>query len=433
MRMLIDGYSGRDNGIDWEQFSISADTSGASNCIGFSSTFERLMTVSTLSGKPHLTKPLCAILKHLLGNVPGDERRGIGNYFIKAGASFISVHAQKGESLGHLQEAAEVFGLLHTQLARHNPSPDNTYSVKALTDFVTRNLGSMDPKDLQPFLAYGSMFTHLHRQDHHQILLKKLVVYNHHEDGEFPNLPMNQALNSVFIGAMGKAAHRIDDMDLEPGQPFCDALLTLSDQLHKLDSAGCRIPGCQLIDLQVVSQTVTAMSKAFLLTEDQAQQKRYEQGVQALVNLTTKAPGTRLTVVGSAYAETAFTKKELTSRYTDGIVDRLIKEAQDRPVTGSPAIESAALRFNRQVYLELAFRAPKALKFDLESDSRKMQLRHLADLARDGLRTKEDFSPLGKAQKLWLATKSGDELTKMAILETHPELHKDAFIHDLGI
>lgn len=433
MRMLIDGYSGRDDGIDWEQFTISADSTGASNCIGFSSTFERLMTVSTLSARPHLTKSLCAVFKNLLGTVPGDERSGIGNYFIKAGASFIGVHAQKGETLGHLQEATEVFGLLHTQLARHNPNPEHTYNVKALTDFVTRNLDSIDPKDLQPFLSYGSMFTHLHQKDHHQILLKKVVIYEGSENGAFPSLPLNQALMSVYIGATSRAAWWVEESSHNPEHPFSRHLLLLSDEFYRLGSYGCHIPGCQLTDLQLVSQTITAISKAFLLADDQSERKRYEQGLEALVNLTTKVPGTKLTVIGSVYAETAFTKKELTSSYTNDIVDRLIKEAKNRPFTASAAIESAVLRFNRQVYLEVAFRAPKVLKFEPEGGSRKLQLRNLADLARDGLQTKEDFSPLGKAQKLWIANESGDEKTKMAILETHPELRKDAFIHDLGI
>jgi hypothetical protein len=431
MKMLIDEYSGRDGINGWGEIVISQDTSGLSNCIGLSSTFQRVMNRSGDSRR--LIGPLCAVFKNILSSTPGDEKSGLGAYFIQAGARFIGAYAKKGETLGHFEEVAEVFRLLNEQIARHNLSPDNTYSVQALTDFVTANLESLDAKDLQPFLAYGSMLTHLHQEDHHQILLKKIVVYNHDEDGEFPSLPMNQALTSVFIGALGRAAHRIDDTALEPEQPFAEALLRLCDQLSKLDSGGCHIPGCQLMDLQVVSQTVTAISKAYMLTEDPAARKRYEQGLGALVNLTLKPVGSKLTVVGSAYAESAHTKKDLVSRFTPGIIDRLIKEAQERPPTGSPIIEAAALRFNRQLYLELAFRAPQVLKFDMAGSERKLQLLALADLARDGLQTKEDFSPLGKTQKLWLAKESEDEKTKMAILKTHPELRKDAFIHDLGM
>lgn len=431
MKMLIDEYSGRDGINGWGEIVISQDTSGLSNCIGFSDSFQRVMNRSGDSRR--LIGPLCAVFKNLFSTTPGDEKSELGNFFIQAGARFIGAYAKKGETLGHFEEVAEVFRLLNEQIARHNPSPDNTYSVQDLTNFVTANLESLSPKDLQPFLAYGSMLTHLHQQEHHQILLKKVVVYNHDEDGEFPSLPMNQALTSVFIGAMGRAAHRIDDMALEPEQPFAEALLRLSDQLFKLDNAGCHIPGCQLMDLQVVSQTVTAISKAYMLTEDPAQRQRYEKGLGALVNLTIKPVGSKLTVIGSAYAETAHMKKELVSRYTIGIIDRLIKEAQERPPTGSPVIEAAALRFNRQIYLELAFRAPQALKFDINASERKLQLLALADVARDGLQTDEDLSPLGKVQKLWLAKDSGDEKIKMVILGANPDLRKDTFIQDLGL
>jgi hypothetical protein len=431
MKFLIDEYSGRNGCNGWEEIVISQDTSGLFNCISLSSTFQRVMNRSGDSAR--LIGPLCAVFKNLFSTTPGDEKSGLGNYFIQAGARFIGAYAKNAEKLGHFEEVAEVFRLLNEQLATHNPSPDNTYSVKGLTEFVATNLESLGAKDLQPFLAYGSMLTHLHQEDHHQILLKKFVIYGHSEDGEFPSLPMNQALNSVYIGAMGKAAHRISDADHLPEAPFADALLRLSDQLYRLDSGGCHIPGCQLMDLQLVSQTVTAISKAYMLTEDPTLRRRYEQGLGALVNLTLKAPDTKLMVVGSVYAASAHTKKDLVSMFTVGIIDRLIKEAQERPPTGSPVIEAAALRFNRQIYLELAFRAPQVLKFDIADSERKLQLLALADLARDGLQTKEDFSPLGKVQKLWIAKESGDEKTKMAILKTHPELRKDTFIHDLGM
>jgi hypothetical protein len=185
------------------------------------------------------------------------------------------------------------------------------------------------------------------------------------------------------------------------------------------------------VDLHLVSQTITAISKAYSHTDDSAVRRRYEQGVSALVALTLKEPTSKLTHLGSVYAATAHTKKALVSNETPAMIDRMIQAAQNRPATGSPVIESCALRFNRQVYLELAFRASKA--DDLNSVEGKGRLQALADVARDGLRSKEDFSPLGKGQKLWLTMHSDDERTKMSLLETHPELHKTTFVHDLGV
>lgn len=429
MKMLVEAYSGRESQTDWSNVVIEPDRATDANCISYGSTFDRLLTTKNLCDKAHLTKPLCALLKNLLA-APSEQGRGFGNYFVKAGARFISAYAERGETLGHSADASEVFSLFNNLLAKHDPNIGD-YSIKAVTDFVRSHLDEMKPQDLQSFLSYGSMLTHKHQEDEHQESLKKFVIYDRSQDGEFPTLPMNQALLSVYIGALGRAAYCIDDTDHLPEQPFAQALLRLSDELHRIADAGCHIPGCQLVDLHLVSQTITAISKAYSHTDDSAVRRRYEQGVKGLVNLTLKPATSKLTHFGSVYATTAHTKKALVSNQTSAMIDRMIQAAQDRPVTGSTIIESCALRFNRQVYLELAFRAPKA--DDLKSEEGKGRLRALADVARDGLRSKEDFSPLGKGPKLWLTMHSDDERTKMSLLETHPELHKTTFVHDLGV
>jgi hypothetical protein len=429
MKRLVEAYSGREDRTDWSNVVIEPDPATDANCISYGSTFERLLTTKNLCDKAHLTQPLCALLKNLLA-APGEKGPGFGNFFVKAGARFISAYAERGETLGSSTDASEVFSLFNALLSKHDPSIGD-YNVKAVTDFVRGYLDEMKPEDLRSFLSYGSMLTHKHQEDEHQDSLKKFVIYDRSQDGEFPILPMNQALLSVYIGALGRAAYCIEDVDHLPEQPFAQSLLRLSDELHRISDAGCHIPGCQLVDLHLVSQTITAISKAYSHTDDSAVRRRYEQGVSALVALTLKEPTSKLTHLGSVYAATAHTKKALVSNETPAMIDRMIQAAQNRPATGSPVIESCALRFNRQVYLELAFRASKA--DDLNSVEGKGRLQALADVARDGLRSKEDFSPLGKGQKLWLTMHSDDERTKMSLLETHPELHKTTFVHDLGV
>lgn len=429
MKMLVEAYSGREERIDWSNVVIEPDQKTDANCISYGSTFERLLTTKNLCDKAHLTKPLCALLKNLLA-APSEQSGGFGNYFVKAGARFVSAYAERGETLGSTADAAVVFSLFSDLLAKHDPSIGE-YSVKAVTDFVRVHLEEMRPQDLQSFLSYGSMLTHKHQEDEHQESLKKFVIYDRSQDGEFPTLPMNQALLSVYMGALGRAAYCIVDTDHLPEEPFAQALLRLSDELHRIADADCHIPGCQLVDLHLVSQTITAICKAYSHTDDAAVRRRYEQGVKGLVNLTLKQPTEKLTHLGSIYAKSAYTKKALVSNQTSEMIDSLIRVAKDRPATNSPVIESCALRFNRQVYLELAFRANKAE--DLKTEEGKGRLRALADVARGGLRTKEDFSPLGKGPKLWLTMHSDDERTKMSLLETHPELHKTTFVHDLGV
>ena len=428
-KRLVEAYGGREDRTDWSNIVIESDRATDGYCIGYGSTFERLLTTKNLCDKAFLTKPLCELLKNLLA-APSEQGRGFGNFFVKAGARFINAYAERGETLGHSVEASEVFRLFNDLLAKHEPSIGD-YSVKAVTDFVTTHLEEIPPKDLQSFLGYGSMLTHEHQEDEHRERMKKFVIYDKSQDGDFPTLPMNQALLSVYIGALGRTAFRIDELDHLPEQPFAQALLRLSDQLHRISSTGVQIPGCQLVDLHLVSQTITSISKAYSLTDNPAARKRYEQGVSALVSLTVKQPTCKLTNVGSAFARTAHTKKALVSDETPAMIDRMINCAKERPATGSSIIEACALRFNHQVYLELAFRAAKA--DDLKSVEGKARLLALADIAREGLRTKEDFSPLGKGQKLWLTMHSDDERTKMTLLETHPELHKTTFVHDLGV
>jgi hypothetical protein len=92
MQFLIDEYSGRNGCNGWDEIVISQDTSGLSNCIGMSSTFQRVMNRSGDSRR--LIGPLCAVFKNLLSSTPGDEESGLGAFFIQAGARFIGAYAK---------------------------------------------------------------------------------------------------------------------------------------------------------------------------------------------------------------------------------------------------------------------------------------------------------------------------------------------------
>lgn len=435
MKQIIETLSGRREAMDWSDVVIEPVDKGLtsaepSNCMYWIQGMERALYGAYLCAKPQLNKPLCDVFTNVLDTTPTQWQKDSAKSFISLGVRFVGIQARNGDELGCQKEVIEVFKLVQAQIEAFTPDIDS-YNVKDLTDFVISNIGAMEQKDLQPFLSYGAMYTHLTQKDGYQRLQQSFRIEKNEEPADLPDLPSNQALASVFIGTFGESGVFIRDVDYLPEREFAQNLLSLSDQLFRLEYDGAYIPGCQLIDLLLVSQTITAISKAYSHTDDSSARARYERGIAALVDLTMKPVTQKLTAGASPYAPTSQSKQMLSQAESRPVLQELIREAQDRPATGSATIESAALRFNRQLYLELAFRAPKSEHFN--SPVGKGQLKALADLARDGLRLKEHFSHLGKAQKLWLTMHSDDEKTKMTLLENHPELHKATFIHDLNI
>jgi hypothetical protein len=435
MKQLIETFSGRREETDWSDVVIEPvdkrpTSVDPTNCLYWTQGMERVLYGNFLCAKPQLNKPLSAVFKNVLDTTPSDCQKEFAKSFISLGVRFVGIQARNGDELGCQKEAIEVFKLLQAQIEQYNPEIDS-YNVKDMTSFVVSNIGAMEQKDLQQFLSYGAMYTHLIHEHGYQRDQQSFKIERNKEATDLPALTMNQALASVFVGTFGEPGVFIREIDYLPEREFAQNLLKLSDQLFRLEYDGAYIPGCQLIDQLLIAKTITAISKAYSHTGDSAARARYERGVGALVDLTMKPVTQKLTAGASPYAPTAHSKKMLTSGESRPVLDEIIKEAHDRPATGSATIELAALRFNRQVYLELAFRAPKSEHFNTPLG--KGQLKALADLARDGLRTKEHFSHLGKAQKLWLTMHSDDETTKMTLLANHPELHKATFIHDLNI
>lgn len=435
MKQLIETLSGRREVMDWSDVVIEpvekrATSIDPTNCLYWIQGMERALYGNFLCSQPQLNKPLCDVFRNVLDTTPSEFHKDFAKSFISLGVRFVGIQAKNGDELGCQNEAIEVFKLVQAQIEAFTPDIDS-YRVKELTSFVVSNIGAMEQKDLQQFLSYGAMYTHLIQKHGYQRDQQSFQIERNKEAIEMPALTVNQALASVFVGTFGEPGVFIRDVDYLPERQFAQNLLSLSDQLFRLEYDGAYIPGCQLIDLLLVSQTIAAISKAYLHTDDSSARARYERGVGALVDLTMKPVTQKLTAGASPYAPTAHSKQMLSPDESRPVLREIIKEAQDRPATGSATIESAALRFNRQLYLELAFRAPKSEHFNTPVG--KGQLKALADLARDGLRTKEHFSHLGKAQKLWLTMHSDDEKTKMTLLENHPELHKATFIHDLNI
>ncbi|WP_408601822.1 hypothetical protein [Pseudomonas sp. PLMAX] len=435
MKQIIDTLSGRKEAMDWSDVVIEpvdkrATSVDPTNCLYWAFVMERVLHGNFLIAKPQLNKPLCDVFRNVLDTTPSDCQKEFAKSFISLGVRFVGIQARNGDELGCQKEAIEVFKLLQAQIEQYNPEIDS-YNVKDMTSFVVSNIGQMEQKDLQQFLSYGAMYTHLIQQHGYQRDQQSFMFERGREATELPALTMNQALASVFRGTFGDSGVFIREVDHLPDREFAQNLLSLCDQLFRLEYDGAYIPGCQLIDQLLVAQAITAISRAYSHTDDSAARARYERGVGALVDLTMKPATQKLTAGASPYAPTAHSKKMLTPGESRPVLDEIIKEAQDRPATGSATIESAALRFNRQVFLELAFRAPKSEHFNTPVG--KGQLKALADLARDGLRTREHFSHLGKPQKLWLTMHSDDEKTKMTLLENNPELRKDTFIHELNI
>lgn len=434
MKQLIDILSGRTEAMDWSDVVIEpvdkrATSVDPTNCMYLAQGMERVLYGNFLVAKPQLTRPLCDVFRNLLDTKQSAFFSDFPKSFIGLGTRFVGILARNDE-LGFQSEGIGIFKLLQEQIAHFKPEFDD-YNVSDITDFAARNIEQMEQSDLQPFLSYGSTYTHLIQTHGSQRDQKSFMLERGKDATELPNLSMNQALASVYIGIFKESGVFVRNVDYLPEREFAQKLLALCDQLFKLEYEGGYIPGCQLIDQLLISQTITAISKAYLHAEDQSAKARYERGASALVDLTMKPVTQKLTAGASPYSPTAHSNNMLSPEESKPVLHQMIQEAKDRPATTSATIESASFRFNRQVYLELAFRAPKSTHFNTPVG--KTQLVAFADMARDGLKLKEHFSHLGKPQKLWLTMHSDDERTKMAILETHPDLRKATFIHDLNI
>ena len=435
MKLLIEAYSGRADVTDWSGVIIEPvdkrpTSVDPTNCRYWDERLSRLMYGTTILSKPQLIKPLCAVFKTLLDTTPTEFQKDLAKPFVTMGTRLVGILARNGAELGCYEDAVEVFKLVQAQVEHYLPDA-HEYNVKDMTSFVASNIERMDVEDFKPFLAYGAMYTHTHHKDAPSKNLQHFLFARAIHDIELPALPMNQALVSLFNGTFKRDCVFIDERDYEPDRAFAQDLLRLSDLLTRIEDEGGHIPRCQFSDLLLVSQTLTAISKAYTRADDPIALEAYERGAAALVDLTLKPATQKLTAFESPFATTGHSKDFLSPNQAKQVLHLMIQEAQDRPITSSSAIEAAMLRFNRQVYLELAFRGATAAHFGTEIG--KGQLLALADLARDGLQTKEDFSILRKEQKLWITKYSGDEKTKMVLLKTHPGLLKDSFVHDLGM
>jgi hypothetical protein len=435
MKLLIEAYSGRADETEWSGVIIEPVDKGLTsvdptNCLYWGARLDGLMYGKTILAKPHLIKPLCDVFKNLLDTTPTEFQKDLAKPFVKMGTRLVGILARNGDELGCHEDAVEVFKLVQAQVEQNLPDA-HEYNVKDMTSFVAANIERMDVQDFKPFLAYGAMYTHTHHKDAPSKNLLHFLFARKIHAVELPTLPMNQALVSLFNGTFNQGCVFISDRDYDPDRAFAQDLLKLSDLFSRIEYEGGHIPRCQFSDLLLVSQTLTAMSKAFTRADDPISLEAYERGAAALVDLTLKPATQKLAAFESPFATTGHSKDVLSPNQAKQVLHLMIQEAQDRPITGSPAIEAAMLRFNRQVYLELAFRGATAAHFGTEIG--KGQLLALADLARDGLQTKEDFGILRKEQKLWITRYSGDEKTKMVLLKTHHGLRKDSFVHDLGL
>jgi len=430
MKLLIDAYYGRADETDWSSVTIEPVDKGITsveptNCAYWKDQLSNVMSEAVITAKLHLFKPLSDVLKNLLNTTPTPWQNDLAGHFVTIGIRYVGIHARCGDVLGHQNDALEIFTRVQAQVERYIPHAYD-YKLKDMTSFVSKNVERMDVLDLQPFLSYGDVYTHTHHKDAKTLesFMLPRKIYAH-----VPSLPMNQALVSVFNSALRQDYETLDDCDHDPGRPFAQDLLKLCHTLSRLNINRGPIPGCQLMDLLLVSQTLTAFAKAYTLADDPAAKDLYEKGAAALVDLTLKVQGQKIAKNSSVCRQTNLTKELMEPHKVRWLAELISKELDDRPITASSLIESAALRFSRQTYLEVAFTGGMVFI----NSQQKGILTQLAETARSGLVSKSDFSPLGTAQKQWIAQDSGDEKTKMAILTSHPKLRKDAFINDLGL
>ena len=431
MKLLIDAYYGRADATDWSSVTIEPVDKGITsveptNCAYWKDQLSNVMSEAVITAKLHLVKPLGDVLKNLLDTTPSQWQKDLAGHFVTIGIRYVGIHARCGDVLGHQDDAVEIFSRVQVQVERYIPRAYD-YKLKDMTSFVSKNVERMNALHLLPFLSYGEVYTHTYHKD--PKTLESFLLPRDIYGQDTPSLPMNQALVSIFNSALSQDYGTLENCDHEPGRPFAQDLLKLCHTLIRLNINRGPIPGCQLMDLLLVSQTLTALAKAYTLADDPAAKDLCERGAAAMVDLTLKAQGQKIAKNSSVCRQTNLTKELMEPHMVRWLAEIISKELDDRPITASSLIESVALRFSRQTYLEVAFTGGKVFINSQQKDI----LTQLAETARSGLVSRSDFAPLGTTQKQWIAQESGDEKTKMAILASHPQLRKDAFINDLGL
>lgn len=392
----------------------------------------RFFTPEDISSRPDLIKPVVDLLAQLLDPETGDEDRDFAKAFLKCGYKFVGALAPLAKELECVESISRVFDLIQQRTLWHTFDTQGFNPLPSLRLCLVHNLAEMPAPVVSQFLSDGAGYTYGYRYTKTEL---KLFLFEHAETFCLvTDLHMNQGLLALYAHAFGAASSlKLSDEDFLPESQFSGKMLSFCERVKFLKDRDVFIPGAQHIDLLLVAQTLSAISKAYAHTETPAHKAILEQGAVSLLALMLnehKPMSDKQSAFNRYGGLLTATDNRIDNSETTFLLEKLIESFTARTETASPVIEKAVSDLKHRLVCELSIQ----MKGDYaKSPNGSPMFNKLVNLAPERFQTKADFSSMDNSTLATFAAVVDFGPIKNNLLSHHPKLIKDTFIKDLGL
>lgn len=432
MDTLCQSFQGR-LVVDWSQvevepINLTVDASDVGAVRAEVKLLTRQITRENLATKPELIEPLCRVLENVFAATARGLDLDLDRRFMGLGETFFESGYRDSAKLGSFEAVCKLFRYFESKAhSLVKASPANNLIGNSVARFIQRNLMDMDVTHAYGFLAHGSVYTHeLGKFPEFGVQF----LFDKNGMGRHQDLAMNQAVVSLYLAAFDQDRRYLDQENYSPGSPFAKRLLSFSSMISTI-AAECSIPGWQHLDLVLAAQTLAALSRAYVASDCEADRATLESGAEALVALSVKPEGVKLSLAQSPFKRFSEGAALCTDDQMKEVITALSEAFKLAPEIDSARIQAAVLSFQRQIVCELATSSIKS-EF-LKSREGMTFLNEFVGLAKDGLLDKAAFSQLSEKARLRLALSLSHDEVKRVLLEGYPSLRGPTFASDLGL
>jgi hypothetical protein len=392
----------------------------------------RFFTSEDISNRPDLIKPVVDVLEQLLDPEAGEKDRDFAKEFLKIGYKFVGALSPIAKEFDCVEPISRVFDLIQQRALFHTFDTQGFNPLPSLRLCLAHNLGEMPAPIVSKFMTDGAGYTYGYRYTKTQL---KLFLFEHADTFCLvTDLHMNQGLLAVYAHAFGAASGlTLSDEDFLPESQFSGKMLSFCERVKCLVEQGVFIPGAQHVDLLLVAQTLSSISKVYAQTETPAHKSVLEQGAASLMELTVnrhkpmsedisafnKFGGLRTGV------DVCIENSEMTY-----LIERMVQSFTGRTETASLLIEKAVGDLKHRLVCEMAVQMKG--KYAKSQNGPEM-FNKLVNLAPERFQSKADFSSMNNATLAAFAAAVDFGPIKNNLLSHHPKLIKDTFMKDLGL
>lgn len=394
----------------------------------------RHMTADDLVDRPELVEPLTEVLVRLV-NPDGYSQADLD--VLRVGYQFLGVLAPHIKQLGDLPSISHLFDLVQQRSLSFRYSSASFNPLPSLQRFVVYNLPDMPASSVLGFFSDGAAYA-----IGYQEMRDRLKLFHFGNDEKFTansDLSMNQALWTLYANgfASDTAPEELEPDDLCPGLPWYGKLLDFCSRVKHLGERSVFVQDAQQLDLLVVSQTLKAISDAYIRTESTSFHRVIlAEGATGLVGLVVRR-GKFMRDKTSAFNVSRSVPANVDANLTCYnnmvlVLEDMVSAFKRRPVTDSPGIEGAVGQLQHSIACELAVKIASNSYLKSKPYGRRMAL-SLIEMAAPQFAVKQDFSGLDESALKALALFVGVGPLKKNLLTYHPHLAGDVFSQDLGL